>query len=139
MRCTPINLGRGMTGFVCGSRARLPKCSTPGCSGNGELECDAPVERKDPPLPKRGDAGLHREHKIVFFVWSLTSVEGVDHVTISSAPPGHHGTLQTVSVDDWFRKTTATCDKPVCRRCSQRVGDLDYCGAHARQLQEKVG
>lgn len=132
MRCTPFNLGNGVSGFICGSRARLPKCSTPGCPGKGELECDAAVERKSPAQPKRGDAGLHREHKVVFFVWSLSNVEGVDHVTISTAAPGHHGALQTVPVAEWFRKTTATCDKPVCRRCATSVDGLDFCGPHAR-------
>ncbi len=137
MRCSSVYLGNGVGAIVCGSRSRLPKCSTPGCSGKGELECDAPVERnrvQDEPLPKRGDARLHRLHNVVFYVWSLKQVDGVDHVTISMRPPGHGGVLQTVPVSEWHAKTIGTCDKPVCRRCAARVGELDYCGAHARAL-----
>ncbi len=143
MRCTafhdPIS---GASGFICGSRRSAPKCSTPGCGRRADLECDAPVERnrvQDEPLPKRGDARLHRLHNVVFYVWSLTQVEGIDHVTISTKQPGYGGTTQTVSVTEWHSKTIGTCDKPVCRSCAVRVGELDYCGAHSRQLQGKTG
>jgi hypothetical protein len=136
--CTPFRSADGtVSGFICGPRRRSPKCSTPDCSRSSELECDAPVARKDERLPRRGDARLHREHSVVFYVWQLVSVEGVDHVEISTAQPGHHGTRQTVSVDDWFRKTSATCDRPVCRRCAVRSGSLDLCAAHGRQQQTR--
>jgi hypothetical protein len=135
VRCTPFRSADGtVSGFICGSRQRAPKCSTPGCNRSADLECDAPVERNGQRLPRRGDARLHREHSVVFYVWRLVSVEGVDHVEVSTAQPGHHGTRQTVSVDDWFRKTTATCDRPVCCSCAVRSGTLDLCAAHGRQL-----
>lgn len=138
MVCTPFRSADGqVTGFVCGPRRRMPNCSTPGCRGRAELECDAPVERnrvQDEPLPKRGDARLHRLHNVVFYVHALRQVEGVNHVTISTKQPGCGGALQTVPVTDWLSKTIGTCDKPVCRSCAVRVGELDYCGAHGRRL-----
>ena len=85
MRCTPFHDPiSGASGFICGSRRSAPKCSTPGCGKRADLECDAPVERnrvQDEPLPKRGEARLHRLHNVVFYVWSLARVEGIDHVT----------------------------------------------------------
>ena len=42
MHCTPLPGG----GFVCGSRARRPRCSVPGCARDVEKECDYPVVRK---------------------------------------------------------------------------------------------
>lgn len=127
--------------IVCGP-VRRPKCSTLGCRRSAGLECDHPVERPadSEALPKRGDARLHRERKVVFYVWSLVSVEGVDHVTISTHQPGSRcsGVLQTVSVDDWFRKTMATCDRALCERCAVKVGSLDVCPEHAAAAA-KVG
>lgn len=132
MRCTPIDLGNGVTGIVCTrGRGSLPACSTPGCRRKGRLECDHPVEREHPAVPKRGDARLHRKHGVVFYVWSVTG----DQVTVSTGQPGASrsaGMLQTVSLADWWAKTSATCDRPICERCSVRRGGLDICPAHAR-------
>lgn len=136
MRCTPFRSADGkVSGFVCGSRRQLPKCSSPDCSNRAELECDAPVERnrlQDEPRPKRGDARLHRLHNVVFYVWGL---EG-EAVRISTSQPGY-GVSQTVTIDEWYRKTIGTCDRPVCRRCAVRSGKLDLCAAHGRQLRER--
>jgi len=116
-------------GIACG---RIPhrKCSTPGCSNHAGKLCDYPVERNDP--PKRGDARLHREHNLLFYVWG---VEG-GSITISQRDPGAGsgcGVTQTVTVADWFAKSRASCDRPTCHKCSVSVGpDQDYCAAHAR-------
>lgn len=138
MRCTPFVSADGtMSGFICGSRQHLPKCSTPDCSNRAELECDAPVERnrlEDEPRPKRGDARLHRLHNVVFYVWA---VEG-ESVRISTSQPGS-GVSQTATIDEWLRKTVATCDRPVCRRCAVRQGKLDICPAHARAAAKEAG
>jgi hypothetical protein len=115
-------------GIVCGS-TRHKKCSTPGCHGHADRLCDYPVQRQDP--PKRGDARLHIERNVVFYVWSVKA----DAITISPSEPGsrRHGVLQTVTLAEWFTKSTATCDRPICARCAVRVGpDRDLCGAHAR-------
>lgn len=128
MRCTWL----APNVVVCGGRGRSPTCSTPGCKRRGTLECDCPVER-EPTLPRPGDARLHRERKVLFYVWRLVQVAGVDHVVISTKPPGDScGVRQTVTVDDWHRKSSATCDRPICTRCRVQVGPLDYCPAHAR-------
>lgn len=36
MTCEPIPGG----GFVCSRGSRRPKCSTPGCGGRGDYQCD---------------------------------------------------------------------------------------------------
>lgn len=129
MVCRTIVLPDGTTGIVCGIRA--PRCSTPGCGRKAELECDHAVQRKTPPKrPKRGDARVHREHRVIFYVWR---VEG-EQVNISIAQPGKHGTIQTVPIADWFAKTDATCDRPICSGCCVRVGRLEYCQAHGRAV-----
>lgn len=45
MICRTIAAGP-VTVIVCGSRARAPKCSVPGCAERAEFECDAPVARR---------------------------------------------------------------------------------------------
>jgi hypothetical protein len=120
-------------GIACG-RVDFKKCSTPGCTNHANKLCDYPVERNDP--PKRGDARLHREHKLIFYVWTVDEHE----VTISQKPPGGFGTgvLQTVPIADWFAKSQATCDRPTCQKCSVSVGpDRDYCAAHGRLYKQQ--
>lgn len=46
---------------------------------------------------------------------------------------GSHGQVFKQSVEDWFEKTRATCNRAICARCAVRVGALDYCGPHGRQ------
>lgn len=130
MRCQ--FLGGGV--IVCGGRQRLPNCSTPGCHGKGELSCDHPVTRNA--QPKRGDTRVHKAHQVVFYVWTVNP-DGT--LTIASRPPPlrpERG-AQTVTVAEWFAKSDATCDRPVCKACAVHVGTLDYCAAHARALPPK--
>lgn len=137
MKCTPLDLGNGVSGFVCGSRTRRPKCSTPGCGRAADLECDAPVERnrvQDEPGPKLGDARLHRLHNVVFYVWA---VEG-ESVRISTSPRPGYGVSQTTTILEWLSKTVGTCDRPVCRGCAVKSGKLDFCAAHGRQQARSV-
>jgi hypothetical protein len=136
MRCTPIKMGNGAAAIVCTSGDRRKPCATPGCRGRADLVCDHPVERRDE--AKRGDSRLHKEHKLLFFVWSVNG----DTVTISQQDPAttfRPGITQTVPIADWLAKADATCDRPVCSRCAVRVGDLDLCGVHARALEGRAG
>jgi len=114
-------------GIACG-RTPHKKCSTPGCTHHADKLCDHPIERNDP--PKRGDVRLHREHRVLFHVWA---VEG-DAVTIAQQPPGSRCVhVQTVTRADWFAKSAATCDRPICSRCAVSAGpDRDICPPHAR-------
>lgn len=125
-------------GVICTSRRSLPKCSTPGCRGRGELSCDAPVKRENPPAPKPGDTRLHLERRVVFYVWAVNG----DEVAIGTTelPISGRGAKkpQRVSITDWFRKTEATCDRPVCRGCAGHDGRLDLCGAHARETTKQI-
>lgn len=126
-------------GVVCTSGRNYPKCSTPGCRNRAPLSCDAPVQRENPPAPKRGDTRLHKEHKLVFYVWA---VEG-DQVEISQSPlplPGQRRAHapQKVSIADWFRKSDATCDRVLCPGCATKVGELDMCGPHAREATKEL-
>jgi hypothetical protein len=128
MRCTFH--GNGV--ITCGSRGRLPSCSTPGCRGKGELSCDHAVKRDKP--PKAGDARLHRKHGVVFYIWA---VEG-DEVTLSTAPlpvPGQRRSpaSQVVTLAELAERSAPTCDRAVCRGCAVRVGEIDLCGAHGRE------
>jgi hypothetical protein len=43
MRCRVVNLGNGVTAFLCGGQ-RVP-CSVPGCRASATRECDYPVIR----------------------------------------------------------------------------------------------
>jgi hypothetical protein len=127
MRCTFLPGGV----IVCGSRGRLPSCSTPGCRGKGELSCDHAVKRDKP--PKAGDARLHRTHGVVFYVWAIDG----DEVTLSTAPlpvPGQRRSpgSQVVTLAELAERSDPTCDRPVCKRCAGHDGELDFCGAHAR-------
>lgn len=122
--------------IVCGSRRKLKDCSTPGCRNKAELACDHPIirARSLEPKPKRGDCRLHREHKLLFFVWSVNP-DGT--LTVSQSDPGNEfrpAVLQDVTEDRWFEVSDPTCDRPVCRRCAVQSGGLDYCGAHGRAL-----
>lgn len=129
MHCT--NPAPGV--WLCGSRPKRKRCSTPNCGNWSELECDHPVTRKTKPTPERGDARLHREHKRIFYVWHCED----DQVSVSQTAPGlQHPVLQHVTVEDWFAKTDATCNRPICRSCAVRVGELDYCGAHGRAVKQ---
>jgi hypothetical protein len=121
--------GRAL-GVACGPKPRRPKCSTPGCNGRGELECDAVVERPRE-APKRDDVRLHKKHQLPFRILAVDTAAG--QVTVTRHDGG--GALQAVSIDEWFSKTDATCDRPVCRRCAVSVGSLDYCGVHGRALE----
>lgn len=107
----------------------LPKCSTPGCHKRAELECDHPVEARlaEPPVPKVGDSRLHNQHRRTFYVRRVNEI--TREVTIAH----ERGALQVVSWDDWFRKASATCDRPICAKCAVEVGPgLHHCPAHAR-------
>lgn len=59
MNCTPIP-----GGFVCGGRARRPKCSVPDCNNPTEAECDYSVTRRNPAASKTCDAKLCAECKV---------------------------------------------------------------------------
>jgi len=134
MRCEPFE-HNGVVGFVCSSgRGARPRCSTPRCRRAARLECDAAVDRPHPDVPRRGDARLHREHRVIFYVWSVRETE----VTVSTGAPGTgcaRGVLQTVPLADWWAKTTATCDAALCEQCATRIGALDYCAAHAAEVR----
>jgi hypothetical protein len=120
MRCH--FLGQGV--IVCGGRPRAPNCSTPGCRRKGSLECDCPVERPDT-MPKVGDARLHKTHRRVFYV------RAVHRYRIDEAA----GRSLRRCASDWFAKTSATCDRPICDGCAVDVEGLDYCRPHAEVLR----
>lgn len=129
MTCETIRLPDGGTAIVCSRGRRRPRCSTPGCNQYADLECDAPVARKQRRDPREGDARLSKKTSKILYVWSY--VDGV--VTVSLAPPGVPGsqTWQT-SKESWLERTSATCNRKICRACAVKVGDLDYCGPHGR-------
>jgi hypothetical protein len=118
--------------WICGARSRRKRCSTPNCGGYSELECDAPVQKR-PGTPKVGDARLHRERQAIFYVHRIDG-ESLHISSKSTDVPG--APLQQVTREEWFAKTDATCDRPICRRCAVRVGRLDYCGAHGRAAKQ---
>lgn len=128
MRCTWL----APNVVVCGTSGGR-RCSTPGCARVGELACDHPVKRDTP--PKVGDARLHRVHRVIFYIWLI---EG-DEVTVGKRRPGHRyaGRCQVVTLAELAERSDPTCDKPVCKRCAGRDGELDYCGAHARAREEQ--
>jgi hypothetical protein len=130
--------------IACGSRPARKRCSTPGCRRAADLACDYPIirARSLEPTPKRGDARLHRQHRVLFFVWSV-SLEGSGSVSICQQDPNTElrpGKLQDASFEDWFAKTDPTCDRPVCSRCTVNGGGgLDFCGAHVRARPAAMG
>lgn len=46
--------------------------------------------------------------------------------------------LYHLSWSSWFERTRPGCDKPVCRRCVVRLGTLDICAAHGRELARQA-
>ncbi len=45
MKCEPIDMGGGVTGFVCSRGKRKQSCSVPGCGNRMARECDYPIQR----------------------------------------------------------------------------------------------
>lgn len=129
MACENINIA-GARGIVCG--IRRPRCSSCG-RARADLECDAPITCKSRPrAPCRGDARVHLEQRRVFYV-HLTLGDAI-HVAVR--PPGDAlAVLQVVTLEAWFSKTGATCNRALCRGCAERVGALDLCPAHAREAK----
>ncbi len=145
MKCETMFVGPGVMAIVCGRRQPRKRCSTPGCGALADLECDWAVAGRPKPTPKRGDARVHRKHGIVFYVHEVQTNpdDPDDHlICIATSQPGARPikSPQTVTEEDWYFKTDATCDRPVCRRCAVRSGTLDFCAAHGRELakQEKA-
>lgn len=136
MRCTFFP-----GGVICSGRRSLPKCSTPGCRNRADKSCDAPVTRENPPAPKPGDTRLHREHKIVFYVWTVDAEAST--VIIGQSPPPLPGQRPCIapqkrSFAEWFAKSDATCDRPICSRCATEAGELDLCQPHAREATKQL-
>lgn len=132
MRCHPLDLRNGVRVITCTSGRKTKSCSTPGCGGRGTQECDHPVKREG--TPKVGDARLHVERKVIFYI---RAIEG-DTLKVSTQPPGGSGLVQTTTIAEWFAKTDATCSRAMCKRCAVRVGGLEYCAAHGRAAGRKV-
>lgn len=129
MHGSRFRLPDGTVAFIDSSEPRHPKCSTPGCRKAGKMQCDFAVLREHDGVPKVGNARVHKVHNHIYFV---RRVHENGTVTISSSPPGSAELRwpQTVSVADWFAKTSATCDKHVCPTCAGHVGSLDFCAEH---------
>lgn len=132
MHGSRIRLPDGSVAFVDGAAPRYPKCSTQGCRRAGKLQCDGAIfEHEDARKPPAiGDARVHKLQNAVFYVRRLHDNETV---TITTSPPGSSELRfpHTVSLADWFAKTSATCGKHVCNQCAGHVGSLDFCFEHS--------
>lgn len=58
MACRTVMAGPGVTAIFCGSRARRPKCSVPGCNNPAEIACDYQIKRRKPGASQTCDAKL---------------------------------------------------------------------------------
>jgi hypothetical protein len=142
VKCTPVNFGNGVTGFVCGRREPRKRCSS--CKQNwADLECDAGVVKPNASrMPKRGDARVHRQHAVVFYVHGTQQNPDDPSdmlVMIATTAPGERPVKNphTATAEDWYFKTDATCDRSICRACATRIGKLDFCPPHARALAQR--
>lgn len=93
-------------------------------------------------VPKVGDARVHRQRAVIFYVHEVQTNPGDPDdqiVCIATTPPGVKPVrnAQSVKAEEWYFKTDATCNRPICKGCAHRVGNLEYCGAHARNLTER--
>lgn len=132
MKCEPIDLGNGVTGFVCGRRTPRKRCS---CGELTELLCDYPVARNTsvPQAPMRGDARTNIHNGHVFYVWDVKLLERT--VIVATGQPSFKAIPRTALVvhwSTWFERTLPGCDRPVCRRCVTRWKSLDFCAPHGR-------
>jgi len=132
MPCTHVRLGNGASAIVCTGRRRRRQCSTPGCRNDATLDCDWAVQRRQRREPRVGDARVHDEHRVIFYVVHVVG----QRVKVSTRPDG--GIMTMVTFDDWLGKTSPTCNRAVCPRCSVRDGRLDLCGAHGRMSKRGV-
>ncbi|HEX2882262.1 MAG TPA: hypothetical protein VHO25_22230, partial [Polyangiaceae bacterium] len=130
MRCTTYRHG-DVTAVVCSS-GRTRVCAS--CGAAATQECDHPVKRPNPARPKRGDARVHREFQRVFYVHDVSP--GL--VTISTSERGSTRSPKTTTVttENWFKKTSAMCNRPICKRCAVKSGELELCPPHARAKEQ---
>jgi len=124
--CHHVRLGNGAHAIVCTRGQRRRRCSTPNCRNDATMECDAPIAKKQRREPRVGDVRVHNEHRVVFEIVGLAD-PGYVNVQL-----GYNAPVQRVSVADWLSKTSLTCSRPTCVRCSVRDGRLDLCGVHGR-------
>jgi hypothetical protein len=136
MKCETLYVGPGVMAIVCGRRQPRKRCS---CGELTDLLCDYPVGEKKTKPPKRGDARTNIHNRKVFYVWEVDTEKQT--VTVSTKP----ATLQAVPRNalgmtwaTWWERTRPSCDKPVCRRCVVRLGTLDICAPHGRELARQA-
>lgn len=137
MKCTPIDLGNGAVAFVCSRNAPRKRCS---CGALTDLLCDYPIgEKARPRAPKIGDCRTNIHNRKVFYVHGV-DVEG-RMVVVSTSARAFGATAATpyhLGWASWFERTRPGCDKPVCRACVVRLGTLDICAAHGRELARQA-
>lgn len=142
MKCKTIVMGDGVVMIVCGRRESRKRCS---CGELTDLLCDYPIgERGNPKPPKVGDARTNIHNRKVFYVWHVEppkdpteqrAPEG--RVVVSTKQPSFAATPPGALVMTWaawFDRTRPACDRPVCWRCVVKLGTLDICAAHGREL-----
>lgn len=133
MKCRTIVMGDGVVAIVCGRRESRKRCS---CGELTDLLCDYPIgERGNPKPPKVGDARTNIHNRKVFYVHQVdrklrTVVVGLVAPTLAVT----RCALYHLGWDSWFDRTRPACDRPVCRRCVVKLGTLDICAAHGREL-----
>ena len=138
MKCTLIP----GVGFICGPSPRRKRCAS--CGQLCDLECDAPIKRKPEAdrkwTPKVGDARVHLKRWRIYYVHAVKDPGGL--VTLADEAPGFTPTERltfSISWDDWYERLAATCNRPVCKACRVRFGQLDFCAVHGRQVQGGLG
>lgn len=150
-------MGDGVVAIVCGRRESRKRCS---CGELTDLLCDYPIgERGNPKPPKVGDARTNIYNRKVFYVWHVVNAGDEDfekapagyvlasdpsvptitgaRVVVSTKQPSFAATPPGALVMTWaawFDRTRPACDRPVCRRCVVKLGTLDICAAHGREL-----
>ena len=104
-------------------RAEYSKCSV--CGKRSTQLCDGLMPLDPEMVVEVGDALWHVANGMMFHVWM---VDGGD-VTVGTKPPGgcSSGILQGVTLQRVREATRKVCSKPLCKRCSVRIGESDYC------------
>lgn len=132
MKCETVVMGGGVVMIVCGRRESRKRCS---CGELTDLLCDYPIgERGEPKPPKVGDARTNIHNRKVFYVAVDASTRMVVVSTAQRAFGAGAATPYHLGWDQWFDRTRPGCDRPVCRRCVVKLGTLDICAAHGREL-----
>lgn len=139
MKCTPVDFGNGVTGFVCGRSPRRQRCKS--CGALADLECDYPIESENPPAPRVGDARVNIHNRKVFYVWGVNAQSVVVHTKRPTLQAIPRGALE-MSFATWLERTRRTCDEPVCGKCVRRFrsgsSTLDFCPGHARAYVQSL-